>query len=77
MGVGGPLPRPGPEELSAAWGRIIESAKAKFRGEDVDEDRQTRDHDTFVRWQRAEGVDLTVEAERAKQMLMVVGRAQE
>jgi hypothetical protein len=32
-----------------------------------------RNRDTVERWGRAEGVDLSVEAERAKQKLMDVG----
>jgi len=43
---------PSPEELSAAWGRVAERARAKLRGEGVDEGHRARDRDTVRRWER-------------------------
>ena len=63
---------PSPEELTAAWERITESARVKLRGDSAEEDQ--RDRDTLDRWQRATGTDLDTEALRARQRLRDVGR---
>jgi hypothetical protein len=55
---------------------MAESARAKFRGENVDEAQRTQDCDTIDRWAEAEGVDLEGEARRTKQKLRSVDRAQ-
>ena len=67
--------RPSPEELSNAWWRTAERAKAMLRGESVDKEQRARDRDTVERWQRAEGVDLSVEAENLREKLTDVDRA--
>ncbi len=67
---------PSLDEVGAAFIRAAERAKSRFRGEDpvAFEEQRHRDHDTVVRWQRATGVDLEGEAQRAKQKLRDVGR---
>jgi len=52
-----------PQELSAVGRTITERAKAKLRGEIVDEGQRTRYRDTVERWAKAEGADLENEAE--------------
>jgi hypothetical protein len=63
--------------VGAAFVWIAENAKARLRGEAVDESQKARDRDTTDWWQRAEGVDIEGEAERAREKLVDVGRAQE
>jgi hypothetical protein len=63
-------------EVQAAWGRMAERAGAKLCGEDVDEGQRIWDRDTVERWATAEGADLETEAQKARQKLMNVGRAQ-
>lgn len=67
---------PSLDEVNAAYGRLAESARTKLYGESVDEEQGARDRDTVNRWQRAEGVDLSVEAERAREKLETLARAQ-
>ena len=58
---------------------MAERARAKLRGENVDEAQrsQDRDKDTIQRWADGEGVDLEGRAEEAKQKLRNVDRARE
>jgi hypothetical protein len=58
---------------------VAERARAKLRGENVDEAQrsQDRDKDTIQRWADGEGVDLEGRAEEAKQKLRNVDRARE
>jgi hypothetical protein len=48
---------------------LADNARARLRGESVDEEQRARDHDITERWQRAEGKDLSVEAGRAREKL--------
>jgi hypothetical protein len=64
---------PSLEEVRAAFQRLADNARARLYGESVDEEKRTRDHNTIDRWQRAEGVDLSEEEERAREKLMDVG----
>ena len=64
---------PSLEEVNAAFRRIAEVARVRLRGESIDPKQTAQDRETVDRWQRAEGVDLSVDAERAKQKLMDVG----
>jgi hypothetical protein len=68
---------PSLEEVQRAFGRLAEGARAKLGGKSVDEEQRQRDHDTTNCWQRAEGVDLMVEAERTKAKLRAVDRVQQ
>jgi hypothetical protein len=69
---------PSLEAVGAAFGRTTERALARFRGEETPyEDRRKQDRDEIVRWARAEGVGMDIEAEKAKQKLMNVDRARE
>lgn len=70
---------PSLEEVGAAFGRVTERAKARFRGEDgvPYEQRREEDKGTIERWAKAEGVDLDTEAQRAKQKLIRVNGARE
>jgi hypothetical protein len=63
--------------VQAAFQRLAEGARAKLHGESVEEEQRARDRDTVGRWQRAEGVDLEGEAERAKSKLEAVTQVQE
>ena len=47
-------------------GGTAESARAKLRGEGVEEEQRARDRDTLGRWQQATGVDLESEAQRVR-----------
>jgi hypothetical protein len=62
-----------PDEANVASRRSLEGAKAKLYGESVDEDQRARDRGIMDRRQRAEGVDLSVEADRARERLEAVG----
>ena len=64
---------PSLEEVNAAFRRIAEVARVRLRGESIDPKQTAQDRETVDRWLRAEGVDLSVDAERAKQKLMDVG----
>jgi hypothetical protein len=70
---------PSLDEVGAAFGRVAEHAKARFRGEpDVPYEHQRKqDRETIERWAKAEGVDLENEAQRAKQKLRNVYRVRE
>ena len=61
------------EEVSVAFEQVAGYARATLHGESVDEDRRARDRATVDRWTRAEGVDLSVEVERAREKLKTVG----
>jgi hypothetical protein len=76
---GAEVPRPGSEleEVNGAFRRIAEVARARLRGESTDPKQMAQDRDTIEKWGRAEGVDLSVEAERVKQKLMDVGSREE
>ena len=52
------------------------TGRARLRGESVDEDQRVHNRDTVDRWGRAEGKDLENEAERTRQKLRSVDRAQ-
>ena len=69
---------PSLDEVGAAFGRVTERAWARLRGEQDApyEDRRKRDRDAIERWAEAEGVDLEGEAERAREKLRNVDRAQ-
>jgi hypothetical protein len=67
---------PSLEEVGAAFQRLAESAKAKLYSKSVVAHQRSQDRDTVERWQRAEGTDLSVEAERAREKLRGVDRAQ-
>lgn len=60
---------PSAEEVSAAWTFVTWRAKAKLRGEPVDEDKRRLHEEVLRRWQEAEGIDLTAEGEAAKARL--------
>jgi hypothetical protein len=66
---------PSLEEVGSAFQRLADNARALLYGESVDENQEARDKDTIAQWQLAEGADLWVAAELAKQKLMEVGRA--
>ena len=68
---------PSLDEVGAAFGRVTERAKARFRGEPDEpyEEKRQQDRDAIERWAKAEGADLEYEAQRAKQKLMHVDRA--
>jgi hypothetical protein len=68
---------PSLEEVGAAFQRIAKSARAKLRGDSVDENQRAKDRDTVDRWEKAEGVDLENEAQRAREKLEAVDRARE
>ena len=66
---------PSLEEVGAAFRRATERARSRFRGEpEPFVDQSQDDQDAIGRWARATGVDLDTEAQRAKQMLLDVGR---
>jgi hypothetical protein len=69
---------PSLDEVGAAFGRVAERAKARFRGEPAVpyEHQRQQDRDTIERWAKAEGVDMEGEAQRAMQKLRNVDRAQ-
>ena len=64
---------PALEDVSDAFARIAENARAKLYGKPVDEEQRARDRDIIERWERSSGVDLETEAERARQKLLEVG----
>ena len=68
---------PSLDEVGAAFGRVAERAKARFRGEIgvPCEEKRREDRDAIERWAKAEGVDLEGEAERARARLRTVDRA--
>jgi hypothetical protein len=65
---------PALNEVQSAFQRLADNARARLRGESVDEEQRARDHDITERWQRAEGKDLSVEAGRAREKLEALGR---
>ena len=69
---------PSLDEVGAAFGRVTERVRARFRGEgEPYEDRRERDREAIERWAEAEGVDMEGEAERAREKLRTVDRARE
>jgi hypothetical protein len=64
---------PSLEEVGDAFQRLAHGARTRLRGEPVSEDQRTQDSDTIARWQRAERVDLSVEADRAREKREAVG----
>jgi hypothetical protein len=66
---------PSLDAVEASFQRLAESARARLREGSGDEDKRVRDYDTIGRWVRAEGVDLSASAERAREKLEGVNRA--
>jgi hypothetical protein len=69
---------PSLDEVGAAFGRVAERARAALRGEPSVpyQDRREEDRDAIERWANAEGVDMEGEAQRAREKLTNVDRAQ-
>ena len=65
---------PSPEEVNIAFEQLADSARARLRGESIDEERRKVDRETIERWKKATGTGLEAEAERTRQKLQDMGK---